>query len=132
MKKRRVIDVEGLGHTNPIPAACSIGNLLVSGGIFGRDPATGELGVGIESQCSLMFGNVEHIMSAAGGSTDDIIKMTVWLKDVSNKQALNVEWSRMFPDARSRPARHTFSEPNMAHGQFIQCEIMAVLDDGRI
>ena len=128
MKTRRVIEVEGLHHTNPIPLASTIGNILVSGGIPGRDPATEQLGPDLESQCALMFGNVEHLMNTIRASTDDIIKMTVWLKDIANKAPLNAEWCRIFPDPDSRPARHTFSDPNMAHGHLVQCEIMAVLE----
>ena len=129
MNTRRVVEIDGLRHTNPIPTACAIGNLLVSGGIFGRDPASGDLGTDLESQCALMFANVERVVAAAGGTPEDIIKMSVWLKDVTNKQPLNVEWCRMFPNEASRPARHTFSDPGLAHGQLIQCEIMAVLDE---
>ena len=128
MSKRRVIDVPGLHHANPIPMAARIGNLLVSGGIPGKDPATGEPGESLESQCALMFQNVGRVMQAAGGTTDQIIRMTVWLRDIADKRPLNEEWLRMFPDERSRPARHTFGNPDMGPGQLVQCEIMAVLD----
>jgi enamine deaminase RidA (YjgF/YER057c/UK114 family) len=120
MNKRRVIEVPGLHHANPIPLATRIGNLLVSGSIWGA-------GEDLESQCEGMFGNIRRIMEAAGGSTDDIIRLTVWLRDISDKNALNREWLRMFPDEESRPARRTAGDPNMAGGRLVQCEIMAVV-----
>ena len=64
-------------------------------------------------------------MTAAGGSTDDIIKMNVWMKDRSNRDVLNAEWVKMFPDPHSRPARHT-SQAALEGGQLIVCDITAV------
>jgi enamine deaminase RidA (YjgF/YER057c/UK114 family) len=127
MLPRRAVHVPGLGHTNPIPLASVVGNLLASGGIPGRDPDTGEWGPDFESQCRLMFENVRRVVESAGGSTDGILRMTVWLRDVSDKGPLNDEWVRMFPDPEGRPARHTFPDPGMPRGQYVQCEILAVL-----
>ena len=129
MNKRRVIQVPGLKHKNPIPLASRIGSLLVTGSIPGKDPETGQTGTDLESQCRLMFGNVRRIMEAAGGTTDDIIKLSVWLKDIHNKKPLNEEWIAMFPDLESQPARHTFGDKEMLEPYLAQCEVMAILDE---
>ena len=42
MPKRQSIEIEGFAHKNPIPAACRIGNMLMTGIITGTDPATGK------------------------------------------------------------------------------------------
>ena len=107
MAKRKSIEIEGFTHKNPIPAASRLGNMLMTGIITGTDPATGKLADTLEAQCANIFHHVRSIMAAAGGSTDDIIKMNVWMKDRSNRDVLNAEWVKMFPDAASRPARHT-------------------------
>jgi enamine deaminase RidA (YjgF/YER057c/UK114 family) len=129
MGNRRVIEVPGLEHTNPIPMATVIGTLLVSGSIPGKSAVTGEWGRDLQTQCALVFENIARILNAAGGTTGDILKLSVWLKDIGARGPLNEEWKKMFPDALSRPARHTFADPHMPDGQFIQCEIMAVLED---
>ena len=54
--------------------------------------------------------------------------MTVWLKDRSNRPVVNQYWLEMFPDAHSRPARHTFASPDLPEPMLVQCEFMAVLD----
>jgi 2-iminobutanoate/2-iminopropanoate deaminase len=127
MARRKSIHVPGFKHVNPIPAASRIGNLLVSGGIHGMDPATGKTAEALEDQLRFMFQHVRTVMEAAGGSTDDIIKMSVTMADRSLRPALNVEWLKMFPDEHSRPARHT-SEGNLSPGMLVQCDIMAVID----
>ena len=99
MAKRKSIEIEGFKHKNPIPAASRVGNMLMTGIITGTDPATGKLADTLEAQCANIFHHVRSIMAAAGGSTDDIIKMNVWMKDRSNRDVLNAEWVKMFPDA---------------------------------
>src|SRR5260221_95234 len=104
MSKRRSIEIPGLNHgPNPIPAASVVGNLLVSGGISGQEPGDHTLPDDLESQAGLVFANIRRIMEAAGGSTDDIVKVTVFLKKGLPREPINKEWVAMFPDPASRP-----------------------------
>jgi enamine deaminase RidA (YjgF/YER057c/UK114 family) len=125
MAKRKSIEIEGFKHKNPIPAASRLGNMLMTGIITGTNPATGKLADTLEAQCTNIFHHVRSIMQAAGGSTDNIIKMNVWMADRSNRDVLNAEWVKMFPDAAARPARHT-SQANLEGDQLIVCDITAV------
>jgi 2-iminobutanoate/2-iminopropanoate deaminase len=128
MKKRHVIKVPGLEHQNPIPLATRVGSLLVTGAIPGKDPATGRTGTGLETQCALMFNNIRRVMEAAGGSIDDIIKLSIWLAG-DDKSSLNEQWIAMFPDRNSQPARHTFQNQSLPQNYLIQCEVMAVIEN---
>ena len=128
MAKRTSIEITGFAHKNPIPAASRAGNMLMTGIIAGTDPKTGKLADTLEAQCANVFHHVRAIMAAAGGSTDDIIKMNVWMKDRSNRDVLNAEWVTMFPDPHSRPARHT-SQTALEGGQLIVCDITAVFEE---
>ncbi len=123
---RTSIYVEGFSHKNPIPAGCRIGPLLMSGSIQGNDPATGKPAATIEAQCRFMLANVRRIVEAAGGSTDDIVKLTVWMKDRAQRGALNVPWLEMFPDAAKRPARHTM-QSDLDMGKLIECDFTAYI-----
>ncbi|HEX5612251.1 MAG TPA: RidA family protein [Burkholderiales bacterium] len=127
MAKRQSIYVEGFSHKNPIPAACRIGNTLYSGSIQGTDPASGRYGATLEEQCVLMFAHVRRILEAAGGGTGDVIKMTVWMKDRTQRAALNKPWLEMFPDAQARPARHTMNG-DLDGEKLIECDFVAILD----
>ena len=126
MAKRKSIYVEGFSHKNPIPAACRIGNLLCSGSIQGTDPASGKYGATLEEQCVLMFAHVRRIVEAAGGGTGDVIKMTVWMKDRTQRAALNKPWLEMFPDAHARPARHTMNG-DLDGEKLVECDFVAIL-----
>ena len=128
MTRRKSIEIEGFHHANPIPAASRIGNLLMSGTILGRDAITDTIPDTLEGQCALVFRHIRDIMEAAGGSTEDILKIHVWLKDPTNRGPVNAEWTAMFPDPESRPARHTFPD-NSDSPYLISCDITAVLPD---
>lgn len=127
MPKRRSIEVAGLPHTNPIPAASRIGPFVVTGSISGKDPQTGQIPAGIEEQCALMFENVRRLIEAASGMPEDILKVTVWMKDRADRKYLNKHWLTMFPDPESRPARHTFVSRDLVEPILVECEFMAVI-----
>ncbi len=126
MSRRRSIEIEGFGHSNPIPAASIVGGVLMSSIIAGRDPATGKLPPTLEEQLSNLFLFVRRIVEAAGGTTEDILKMNFWLRDPSKREVINGEWVKMFPDPAARPARHT--QPLAGGGEaLVQCDVTAVI-----
>ncbi len=129
MEKRQSIEVGGVKHKNPIPSASRRGPFLATGAISGTDPKTGEVPADLDRQCTLMFDNVRRVLAAAGGSPDDILKMTVWMADRSRREVLNRHWVAMFPDPHSRPARHTMAARDLAPPMEIQCEFLAVLGE---
>jgi enamine deaminase RidA (YjgF/YER057c/UK114 family) len=124
---RTSVYVEGFSHKNPIPAACRIGPWLESGSVLGVDPATGVVADTIEAQCQHMLDNVRRIVEAGGGTVEDIVKLTVWMKDRSQRPALNAPWLAMFPDPQSRPARHAIMAPELDMGKLIECSFTAYI-----
>lgn len=126
MSRRKSIHIDGFAHKNPIPNAAVVDNLLVTGVVMGRDTRSESISDTIEEQCAILFRHVRDILDAAGGTTDDIVKMNVWLKDPSDRSALNAEWTAMFPDPENRPARQAFALDSDSI-VMIQCDFMAVL-----
>ena len=128
--RRRSIHVKGLSHANPIPVASVVDGLLYSGRIFGVDASSGEVPGDPEAEVAHLFRNVREVMTAAGGSLEDIAKMTVSLANPADREALNQEWVQAFPDESSRPARHV-EKRTLPGGRRIACEIVAVLEKAR-
>ncbi len=127
MGKRQVIEGEGLPrHSNPIPTAVKIGPFVFTSAIPGQDPATGEVPADPERQVVLAFENLRRVLEAAGGTTDDIAKLTVFLSDLSHRQWVNREWLKMFPNEHDRPVRHAIKS-DLPGGMVVQLECIAVL-----
>jgi enamine deaminase RidA (YjgF/YER057c/UK114 family) len=126
MAKRKVLK-EGLPqHRHPIPTAVKIGQMVFSSAIAGQDPETGSTPPEPERQVQLAFENVRRVVKAAGGTTDDIAKMTVFLKDMKYREYVNQEWLKMFPDEDNRPVRHAI-KADLPGENVVQLEIIAVL-----
>jgi 2-iminobutanoate/2-iminopropanoate deaminase len=123
---RSSIYVNEIAHQSPIPNACRIGNIIVSGLIRGADPATSKLAATLEQQCAFMFVHMRETVEAGGGTVEDIVKVTVWMKELT-RQPVNDQWVTMFPDPASRPARQILEVP-MEPGVLIQCDFMAVIE----
>lgn len=128
MSNRKSFEVEGLGHANPIPAASRIGNIVATGGISGMDTKTGKVPVVVEAQCANMFANLRTILATAGATPDDVIRVSVWIKRPEIRNEVNKHWVAMFPDAHSRPARHTMFYDHFLGDAVVQCEAWAVIE----
>jgi len=126
---RRSIEVPGLRHSHPIPVASVVGNLLVSGGINPVNPETGVIPDDTDEQVAMAFANVRRVLAAAGGTPEDIVKCTVFVRDRAIRPVVDKYWVEMFPDEASRPARHTLPIDLQGRTQ-LQLEIMAVLGQG--
>lgn len=91
-------------HTDKAPQAIGTysqavnhqGMVFVSGQIP-LDPETMEMVTGgIESQIHQVFKNLSAICTAAGGSLDDIVKLTVFLTDMTNFPQVNAIMEQYF------------------------------------
>jgi 2-iminobutanoate/2-iminopropanoate deaminase len=126
MTKRKSLEVEGFSHgAQPIPAACRIGGLIATGGVYGLDTTTGKMPDDVTLQTQLMFANLERILHAGGATFDHVAKMTVFVKVPEARAAVNAEWVKAFPDPASRPARHTLENDHLPSNMLVQCEVLA-------
>ncbi len=126
---RRSIDVEHLSHgPNPIPAACRVGNVIMTGGIAGGDPASGVVPDDAQLQVAHAFANLRRILAAAGASPDDVVKLAIAVRTFDVRAAINEEWLFMFPDAASRPARHVTRYDHFGGNIVLQVEAFAVTE----
>jgi enamine deaminase RidA (YjgF/YER057c/UK114 family) len=129
MGRRRSIEVEGLHHGGaPVPQASLVASLLCSSGIAGLDPATGTLPDTLEGQVAAIFANVERIVAAAGGTVQDVAKVTFFARDRAASRAhIDREWCAMFPNEHSRPARHVLTY-ELPDPMLVQAEVLAFVN----
>ena len=107
MSKRVVLEIPGVDHgSTPIPLAVRVGDLVTSSAVMGADRVTGLVPDDPRRQVELLFDNLDTLMQEAGGTLDDVAKLTVYISDDSVRPLLNEEWVARFPDGSDRPARH--------------------------
>jgi 2-iminobutanoate/2-iminopropanoate deaminase len=127
MAQRQSVNFPGFSHSNPIPNASRIGNIMMSSVISGVGPGTRNLPSDLAGQVENLFIHIRSAVEAAGGKVDDIIKINFWMKEpATGRAALNGEWVKMFPDEGSRPARHTLALGADGNA-LVTCDFVAVL-----
>lgn len=125
---QRSLHVPNVGHKAPIPLGARVGNLICSSGIAGKDPATGALPADAATQAAHAFTNLRALLAVGGASLDDVVRLSISVKDDSVRDAVNAEWLAAFPDPDDRPARH-ISVHDLQHGMWLQLEVLAVVQN---
>jgi 2-iminobutanoate/2-iminopropanoate deaminase len=126
MATRQSVNFPGFAHSNPIPNASRIGNVMMSSVISGVDPGTRNYPAELSGQVANIFKHIRAAIEAAGGTPENIIKITFYVRDqAAGRAALNDEWVKMFPDPASRPARHTLAAGGDGPSQ-VTCDFVAV------
>jgi 2-iminobutanoate/2-iminopropanoate deaminase len=126
-RRPRSIEVPGVSHgAAPIPMGARVGNTLYSSGIPGIDPSTGKLGADAAAQAHFAFANMRSMLQAGGATLDDVVRMTVYLKDSTAREHINAQWLECFPDPHDRPARHTLVY-DLQGGMLLQLEVVAIV-----
>jgi 2-iminobutanoate/2-iminopropanoate deaminase len=126
MTRRKTIHIDPVRHSAPIPMAAVVGNIFMTSGIMGADPASGELAESADDQARFAFENLKRALEVAGGSLDDVVHITVFVKDLAFREAVNAPWLALFPDEGDRPARHTV-KADLPGTMLVQLEVMAVI-----
>ncbi len=127
MAKRQIIAGDNIpSHPQPFPTAVRVGNMIFSSAVGGHDPKTRKAPEGKEAQIAQAFANVRAIVEQGGGTVGDIAKVVVYLKDKGDRELVNPEWVKMFPDEQDRPVRHTVSA-DLPGSLVIQLEFIAVI-----
>jgi 2-iminobutanoate/2-iminopropanoate deaminase len=126
-RKGRSLEVAGVSHGNvPIPMGARRGGVIYSSGIPGKDPATDALPPEVQAQAKFAFQNMKSLLEAGGATLDDLVRMTVYIRDDSARAPVNEQWLQCFPDPHDRPARHTLVH-NLPGGMLVQLEVVAVV-----
>lgn len=96
------------------------GLVFISGQIP-LDPATMELVEGdFEERARRVFENLKAVAEAAGGSLDDVVKLTIYLTDLGNFAAVNSVMAEYFDEPY--PARAALGVASLPKGADVEAE----------
>ncbi len=109
----------------PYSQAIITGNLVFCSGQIPLDPATMEIvGESITEQTKRVFQNLSGLLEAAGSKLGQVVKTTVYLKDMSDFAAMNEEYARHFGD--HRPARAAVEVARLPKDVLVEIDAIAV------
>lgn len=126
MTKRVIHTDEAPRAIGPYSQAVRCGNTVYLAGQIGLDPKTMELVPGIEAQANRVFDNIRAVATAAGGSLDDIVKLTVYLTDLGHFALVNDVMARHFK--APYPARAAIGVASLPRGALVEVDAILVLE----
>jgi 2-iminobutanoate/2-iminopropanoate deaminase len=89
----------------PYSQGIKAGSLVFLSGQLGLDPTTNDFAIGgVAEQTRQSLSNLKNIIESVGSSLDNVVKTTVFLKDMNDFQAMNAVYGEFFksdPPARS-------------------------------
>jgi 2-iminobutanoate/2-iminopropanoate deaminase len=110
----------------PYSQAIQAGNFLFLSGQIPIDPKTGELVKGdIRQQTRQVLENMKGVLESQKLGMEDVVKATIFLKDIGNFNQVNEVYAAYFPS--SPPARSTVEVAKLPRGAEIEIEAIALI-----
>ncbi len=124
MEKKVVKTKEAPAAAGSYSQAVSAGGFVFISGQLPIDPDTGEMTRGdIGGATERVIGNIRGILEAAGVSLDDVVKITVYLRDMNDFAKMNDAYAAFF--GKSRPARACIAAKELPKGADIEMDAIA-------
>ncbi|MFD1670839.1 RidA family protein [Agrilactobacillus yilanensis] len=102
------------------------GDTLYVSGQLGLDPATGKLADGVAAQAKQGLTNLGAILKTSGLDYKDVVKTTVFLKDINDFATINKIYGEYFTELL--PARSCIEVANLPAGGLFEIEAVAIKD----
>ena len=124
--KNKVATQHAPGAIGPYSQAISANGFLFTAGQIALDPVSMEVVAGdVAAQSEQVLKNLSAVLSAAGAGWSDVVKTTVFLRDMADFAAMNAVYARVLGD--SRPARSTVAVVGLPRDVRVEIELVAAL-----
>ncbi len=129
MSNKAVINTEQApAAIGPYSQAIKAGNTVYMSGQIPLDPKTMELvGEDFEAQARQVFTNLQAVCHEAAGSMQDIVKLNIYLTDLSNFAVVNQIMEEYFQTPY--PARAAVGVKELPKGSQVEAEAVMVIGD---
>ena len=108
----------------PYSQAIIAGGMVYCSGQIPFDPETmQQVAGGVEEQTDRVLRNLAAVLEAAGSSLSQVVKTTVFLKDMDDFAAMNAVYARHFGD--HRPARAAVQAARLPRDVDVEIECIA-------
>ena len=108
----------------PYVQAIQAGNMLFASGQLGLVPESGALPEGVEAQTRQSLANIQAILDEAGFARGDVVKTTVFLRNMADFAAVNAIYGAFFGD--DKPARSCVEVSRLPKDGLVEIEFVAV------
>ncbi|NLT58213.1 MAG: RidA family protein [Clostridiales bacterium] len=121
--KEPVVSAQAPAAIGPYSQGVRAAGLVFVSGQLPIDPATGNFPQGISEQTKQSIENCRAILESAGLSLANVVKTTVFLKDMNNFAAMNEVYASYF--AQPFPARAAVEVARLPRDAMVEIEMIA-------
>ena len=108
----------------PYSQAIEVNGMVYTSGIIPVDPATGEIPEGAAAQADRVFKSMTALLEAAGSSMKNVVKTTVFIKNMEDFAAINEVYAKYFPEPF--PARSSIEVARIPKDVLLEAEAIAI------
>ena len=124
MKKKVIQTDKAPKAIGPYSQAIQAGNFLFLSGQIPLDPVSGDVVKGdIREQTKRVLENIKGVLESQNLKMDNVVKVTIFLKDLGNFNQVNEVYATYFPS--SPPARSTVEVARLPRDADIEIEALA-------
>lgn len=128
MGKEVVIAKDAPKAIGPYSIGIRAANLVFTAGQLGIDPLTGQfVSDEIVEQTRQALKNLKSILSAGGSSLENVVKTTVFLRDIQDFDAMNAVYAEFFTE--NFPARSAIQAARLPKDAAVMIEAVAVISE---
>jgi reactive intermediate/imine deaminase len=121
MANKHIIQTEGAPQAiGTYSQAVKVGSTVYLSGQIGLDPVSMQLVDSIENQVHRVFQNLKAVAEASGGSLADIVKLNVFLTDLSHFALVNTIMAEYF--SQPYPARAAVGVASLPKGALVEAD----------
>lgn len=111
------------GAIGPYSQAVVTGNMVFTSGQIPVNPVSGEIPESIGEQAKQVFENLKNLLEASGTSIDNVVKTTVFIKNMSDFAVINEIYGKYFSEPY--PARSCVEVSKLPKDVLIEVEAIA-------
>lgn len=108
----------------PYSQAIEVNGMVYTSGIIPVDPATGEIPEGAAAQADRVFKSMSALLEEAGSSMANVVKTTVFIKNMDDFAVINEVYAKYFPEPF--PARSCIEVARIPKDVLLEAEAIAI------
>lgn len=126
MPQRQTILVKGVSRAPSISQAVRAGDFIWTAGVLGGDPITGTIPDDLETQTRNALDHLKRILEAAGSSLKSVLKVNIFLRDISDRPAVFKIYGEYF--LQDPPGRTIIGNAGFDGNALIEIEMVAMVE----
>ena len=128
MKKEIINTSKAPAAIGPYSQGVKVGNFVFTSGQVGFLPETGKMVEGgVQAQTKRCLENIKAVLKAADTSMENVVKATIFIKEISDFGKVNEIYAEYFTD--KKPARACVEVAKLPADALVEIEVIAILPE---